>query len=74
MGIERVVAWICGLHHLREAIPYPRMLYRLLPVKLITFEVRSQKLEVRRITLALCTSNFWLLTSNVIPSTQVFSP
>ncbi|HXH05739.1 MAG TPA: asparagine--tRNA ligase [Vicinamibacterales bacterium] len=31
MGIERVVAWICGLEHVREAIPYPRMLYRLRP-------------------------------------------
>lgn len=31
MGIERVVSWICGLDHLREAIPYPRMLYRLYP-------------------------------------------
>jgi asparaginyl-tRNA synthetase len=31
MGIERVVAWLCGLEHLREAIPYPRMLYRLYP-------------------------------------------
>jgi asparaginyl-tRNA synthetase len=31
MGIERVVAWLCGLDHLREAIPYPRMLYRLYP-------------------------------------------
>jgi asparaginyl-tRNA synthetase len=31
MGVERVVAWICGLEHLREAIPYPRMLYRLTP-------------------------------------------
>jgi asparaginyl-tRNA synthetase len=31
MGIERVVAWIAGLEHLREAIPYPRMLYRLTP-------------------------------------------
>jgi asparaginyl-tRNA synthetase len=31
MGIERVVAWICGIDHLREAIPYPRMLYRIYP-------------------------------------------
>ena len=31
MGIERVVSWICGLEHLREAIPYPRMLYRIRP-------------------------------------------
>ena len=31
MGIERVVSWICGLEHLREAIPYPRMLYRMYP-------------------------------------------
>lgn len=31
MGIERVVAWLCGIAHLREAIPYPRMLNRLYP-------------------------------------------
>ena len=31
MGIERVVAWVCGLEHVRETIPYPRMLYRLYP-------------------------------------------
>lgn len=31
MGIERVVGWICGLEHVRETIPYPRMLYRLYP-------------------------------------------
>jgi asparaginyl-tRNA synthetase len=31
MGIERAIAWICGLEHLREAIPFPRMLYRLYP-------------------------------------------
>jgi len=31
MGLERVVAWICGLRHLREAIPYPRTLYRIYP-------------------------------------------
>ena len=31
MGIERVVAWLCGLEHVREAIPYPRMLNRLTP-------------------------------------------
>jgi len=31
MGIERVVAWICGLQHVRETIPFPRMLSRLYP-------------------------------------------
>jgi asparaginyl-tRNA synthetase len=31
MGIERVVAWICGLSHLREAIAFPRTLYRIYP-------------------------------------------
>ena len=31
MGIERVVAWICGLEHVREAIPFPRTIYRLTP-------------------------------------------
>jgi asparaginyl-tRNA synthetase len=31
MGIERVVAWLCGLEHVRETIPFPRMLYRLYP-------------------------------------------
>jgi asparaginyl-tRNA synthetase len=31
MGIERMVSWICALEHVRETIPYPRMLYRLYP-------------------------------------------
>ncbi|MFZ0771616.1 MAG: asparagine--tRNA ligase [Candidatus Sulfotelmatobacter sp.] len=31
MGIERAVAWICGLEHVRETIPFPRMLNRLYP-------------------------------------------
>ncbi len=31
MGIERVVAWVCGLEHVRETIPFPRMLYTLYP-------------------------------------------
>jgi asparaginyl-tRNA synthetase len=31
MGIERMVSWICKLEHVRETIPYPRMLYRLYP-------------------------------------------
>jgi asparaginyl-tRNA synthetase len=31
MGIERTVAWICGIHHLREAIPYPRLMNRMSP-------------------------------------------
>jgi asparaginyl-tRNA synthetase len=31
MGIERVVAWICNISHLREAIAFPRTLYRIYP-------------------------------------------
>lgn len=31
MGIERTVAWICGLEHIRETISFPRMLHRLYP-------------------------------------------
>jgi asparaginyl-tRNA synthetase len=31
MGIERAVSWICGLEHVRETIPFARMLYRLYP-------------------------------------------
>ena len=31
MGIERVVGWICGLEHVREATPFPRMMYRVTP-------------------------------------------
>ena len=31
MGVERVVAWLCGIDHVRETIPYPRMLARLTP-------------------------------------------
>ncbi len=31
MGIERVVAWVCGLEHVRETIPFPRTLHRLYP-------------------------------------------
>jgi asparaginyl-tRNA synthetase len=31
LGVERTVAWICGLHHVRETIPYPRVLNRLYP-------------------------------------------
>lgn len=31
LGIERTVAWICGIEHVRETIPFPRMLYRLYP-------------------------------------------
>jgi asparaginyl-tRNA synthetase len=31
MGIERFVAWMCGLEHIRETIAYPRMLYRTRP-------------------------------------------
>ncbi len=31
MGVERCVAWMCGIEHVRETIPFPRMLYRLKP-------------------------------------------
>jgi asparaginyl-tRNA synthetase len=31
LGVERTVAWICGLHHVRETIPFPRMMERLSP-------------------------------------------
>jgi asparaginyl-tRNA synthetase len=31
LGIERTTAWICGLKHVREAIPFPRMIYRIYP-------------------------------------------
>jgi asparaginyl-tRNA synthetase len=31
LGIERTVAWICGTEHVRECIPFPRMLYRIYP-------------------------------------------
>jgi asparaginyl-tRNA synthetase len=31
LGLERLVAWICGLPHVRECIPYPRMMYRIYP-------------------------------------------
>jgi asparaginyl-tRNA synthetase len=31
LGIERTITWICGLEHLRETIPFPRMMYRAYP-------------------------------------------
>ncbi|GGJ63244.1 asparagine--tRNA ligase [Deinococcus aquiradiocola] len=31
MGLERVIAWLCGIDHIREAIPFPRMLTRMYP-------------------------------------------
>ena len=31
LGLERTVAWICGIHHIRETIPFPRMLGRMYP-------------------------------------------
>jgi len=31
LGVERTVSWICGLDHVRETIPFPRMIYRLNP-------------------------------------------
>ncbi|RKY82940.1 asparagine--tRNA ligase, partial [candidate division KSB1 bacterium] len=31
LGVERTVAWICGLKHVRETIPFPRLMYRIYP-------------------------------------------
>jgi len=31
LGVERTVAWVCGVEHLRECIPFPRMLYKIYP-------------------------------------------
>jgi asparaginyl-tRNA synthetase len=31
IGLERTVAWVCGLEHVRETIPFPRLLNRLTP-------------------------------------------
>ncbi|MBP2645576.1 MAG: Asparaginyl-tRNA synthetase [Firmicutes bacterium] len=31
LGIERTVAWLCGLEHIRETIPFPRMLHKMYP-------------------------------------------
>lgn len=31
LGLERTVGWICGLEHVRETVPFPRMMYRITP-------------------------------------------
>jgi len=31
IGLERTVTWLCGIHHIREAIPFPRTISRLYP-------------------------------------------
>ena len=31
LGVERTVAWVCGLHHVRETIPFARMMERITP-------------------------------------------
>ena len=31
LGIERLLAWLCGLHHVRETIPFPRLIDRIYP-------------------------------------------
>ena len=31
LGLERTVAWLCGLHHVRETIPFARMMERITP-------------------------------------------
>ncbi|MBT5808040.1 asparagine--tRNA ligase, partial [Candidatus Uhrbacteria bacterium] len=30
-GLERIVGWVCGLHHVRETIPFPRLINRISP-------------------------------------------
>ena len=31
LGVERTIAWLCGLKHIRETIPYPRMMGKIYP-------------------------------------------
>jgi len=31
LGLERTLAWICGIKHIRETIPFPRLLYKIYP-------------------------------------------
>jgi asparaginyl-tRNA synthetase len=31
LGVERTVGWVCGLHHVRETIPFARMMERITP-------------------------------------------
>ena len=31
LGIERLTGWLCGIKHIREAIPFPRQIYRIYP-------------------------------------------
>lgn len=31
IGLERLVTWMSGIHHIRETIPFPRMIYRIYP-------------------------------------------
>ena len=31
LGIERMLAWICKIKHIRETIPFPRLLYKIYP-------------------------------------------
>jgi len=31
LGVERMLSWICKIKHIRESIPFPRLLYRIYP-------------------------------------------
>ena len=31
LGLERTLSWLCNIKHIREAIPFPRLLYRIYP-------------------------------------------
>jgi asparaginyl-tRNA synthetase len=50
MGVERCTAWMCGIEHVRETIPFPRMLYRLKTV-----------IEYENNNFNFCVSNFIVL-------------
>ena len=53
MGVERCVAWICGLEHVRETIAFPRMLYRHAAVEPDASRLETTQASMRRLTIAI---------------------